>query len=116
MNQSITLLDMSSNKIKEVGGIALAQAIKERNRSIKHLFLHDNYFNDNVGYSLVEAARNNPVLLKVKLQANPINSKYITEITKNLQLNKHRVKRNVVPNLHSQIGRLNLNESLVKTV
>lgn len=115
-NGKITFLDMTSNQIKEEGGIAIAMALLKKNRALKKLWLADNYFNDNVGFQLAEATRINKHIVTIKLALNPINDKYVRKIRENLANNLTQSQEHIIPNLMNEIAKLTSRHGLLDYV
>lgn len=108
-NDSLKSVDLSSNRIKDTGGSAICESLRT-NSTLEVLILQDNNLHDSVGQLLVDATRVNRSLLKVSLKLNPINQKYLSDISENLAANRLSQKRSVMPQLQSEIKRLQVRD------
>ncbi|OMJ89285.1 hypothetical protein SteCoe_8582 [Stentor coeruleus] len=101
-NKFLKVLDLSSNEIKNKGAIILAKTLRV-NSVLESLLLKDNSIKDSGGQSLCESLRYNQNILRITLDLNPLNYKFISEIKEFLQNNNALKKKSLVPKLQVQV-------------
>ena len=104
-NQNLKHLDLSNNKIKDKGGIDLAKAVSV-NDSLQVLELKNNSLKDESGQLFSEITRYKHNILKLNLETNPLNFKYLETIKKNLKTNQEHQQKLVVPKLLQILERI----------
>ena len=106
-NKVIKLIDLSSNKIRDKGGIALARSL-QLNESLETMHLRDNMLKDEPGQMLSEISRFKHNILKLTLDINPMNFKYIHDIKTNVYRNYQFQQKQLVPNLQKIIDKIQI--------
>lgn len=101
-NKFLKVLDLSSNEIKNKGAITLSKTLRT-NSVLEALLLKDNSIKDSGGQSLCESLRYNQTVLRITLDLNPLNYKFITEIKELLQNNEALKKKSLLPKLQLQV-------------
>lgn len=114
-NSGLKTLDLSYNFIKGKGGLAIVNALKI-NKTLENLYVLDNSLKDECGRVLAEITRNKPNLMKVQLNMNPINLKYIKEINKNLERNYLNHKQLLSPRIRKEIEKLTITDRDIEGV
>lgn len=114
-NKTIQVLDLSSNRIKDKGGIALAKSAK-MNNSLTTLLLRDNSIKDETGHLLADITRAKTNIIKINLDLNPVNLKYVHEINVNLRNNLATQQKLIVPKLQKALERINIKGSAMETL
>lgn len=114
-NRMIQVLDLSSNKIKDRGGVALAKASK-MNNTLTTLLLKDNSIKDETGHLLADITRVKKNMIKVNLDLNPVNLKYVHEININLRNNSIAQQKMIVPKLQQALERINIKSSAIESL
>lgn len=103
-NKFLKLLDLSNNKIKDKGGVSLAKALTF-NKSFETLILNENNLKDDSGQALTELARYRNNIIKISLEFNPLNLKYIHEMKIYLSNNLALKQKNAVTKIQEQVKR-----------
>ena len=114
-NVTLKVLDLSSNRIKDKGGVALADSLKI-NQTLEHFLLRENNLKDESGQLFSEVTRANEIILKLVLDYNPINYKYINDVKQNLKKNKKQQTKKVVPRLKMQIQKMQIDDKAINRV
>jgi Ran GTPase-activating protein (RanGAP) involved in mRNA processing and transport len=103
-NKTLKVVDLTSNEIKNKGAALFAQVLKT-NTSLEGLLLKDNSIKDSGGQALCEAARFNQNILKISLELNPLNFKFIAEVKDLTKVNISLKKRKIIPILINEIDK-----------
>ena len=111
-NKTLKLLDLSSNKIREKGGLSLGKAL-HINHSIENLLLRDNMLNDECGHIFCEISRFKRNLLKLNLELNPMNFKYVNDIKNNVLNNIDHHQKTLVPKLRTIIDKIFIDNNAI---
>ena len=104
-NKVLKLIDLSSNKICDKGGLSLGKAIQVNN-SVEAIYLKDNNLKDISGQLFSEISRFKPNILKISLDLNPMNLKYMIDIKRNVLSNFEYQQKLVVPKLQKIIDKI----------
>lgn len=115
-NVFLEKIDLSSNGIKEKGGLAIAESLRTANRKLTTLNLSDNNLIDSVGNAMADVTHFNHILLKIKLAKNLINKKYISEMNKHLSENGRKKKQSMMPNLRKELEYLAIRKDAFQDV
>lgn len=75
-NRNVRILDISSCKIGDEGGISIANYIMCGENSLKNLNLKDNKITDYAGVMLCESLRVNKNITKINIERNAISYKH----------------------------------------
>lgn len=103
-NKTLSIIDLTSNEIKNKGALNLAQVLKA-NTSLEVIMLKDNSIKDSGGQALCEAARFNQNVIRISLELNPVNFKFIAEIKDLTRVNESLKKKKIVPILINEIDK-----------
>ena len=104
-NAVLKHLDLSSNKIKTSGGLALARAV-QANETLQVLLLGNNSLKDKAGQLFSEISRYKHNILKLGLELNPMDFKYLEVIKGNLRYNNDNLQKSMVPKLQQMIKKI----------
>ena len=80
-------MDISSSKISQDGGVALAESLTE-NKNLTTLKLHDNFLSEIAGRQIAELLEDNNKLLIIDLGGNQLNHSTIKKIKTICQRNR----------------------------
>jgi Leucine Rich repeat len=111
-NKVLKVLDLSSNKIKDKGGLCLAKAVSA-NDTLEVIQLKNNSLKDDSGSKFSEIAKYKHNLLKIGLELNPMNLKYLDLVKFNLKNNYEIQQRKLVPELQQAISKIKFKEEAV---
>ena len=114
-NVVLRQLDLSSNKISTSGGLALARAI-QTNESLQVLLLGNNALKDEAGQLFSEVCRYKRNILKLDLELNPMDFKYLEVIKGNLRCNNENLQKSMVPKLQMMIKRVQFKASALDDI
>lgn len=112
-NKVLKSLDLSSNKIKDKGGLIMASAIQE-NETLAYLYMKNNSLKDETAQKFSELSRWKRNLLKLNLDLNPLNFKYLEIIKNNVKANYEHQQKSIIPKLQETIGRLQFRGSALE--
>ena len=112
-NKKLKHIDLSSNKIRDNGGIFIAKAL-QINSFLETVHLKNNLLKDSSAQVLSEITRFKHNLLKLSLDLNPVNLKYISEIKTNTIYNHELQQKKLVPQLQKIIDKISINESAME--
>ena len=101
-NKILKSIDLSSNEIKNPGAIAIAKLIRVNN-ILDAILLRDNSIKDKGGQALCDSIRHNQNILKITLELNPLDFKFITDIKISLRNNELYQIKMQVPKLQEII-------------
>lgn len=101
-NIGLRTIDISSNIIGDEGGIAIAKALST-NSTITRLSLKTNILKDESAIALIESLKSNKTILKIVLDKNSIKRKYTTEIKEHLLENQEFVKQKLLPQAREEM-------------
>jgi DNA repair exonuclease SbcCD ATPase subunit len=109
-NKGLKMIDLSANLIKDKGGLALCRAIQE-NISLTDLILKNNGIKDEGAAKFSEITRWKKNLMKLSLNLNPCNLKYLEVIKTNLKSNFQHNKKMMIPHLYKAVEKLHFRDS-----
>lgn len=107
-NLGLKKLDLSGNYIKERGGKAFAVCLKI-NHTLEELNLKENNINDLAGQHLDDICRKNRNITEINLDLNSVALSFVFNIKHNLKKNKEQKKRKLIPELKGKINYLSQN-------
>jgi Leucine Rich repeat len=100
-------LDLSGTQLGGAGGVALAQACRDRpDAALVSLKLADNFLTEADGARVVELLRQNRKVLEVNLKGNQLNHKTELEAKRLCQVNRQRKKNADIAPLRIEMARL----------
>ena len=114
-NLGLKKLNLCANFIKEKGGRAFANCLK-MNTALEELNLKENNINDNAGQLLDNICRKNRNIMDINLNLNSVALNFVFNIKHNLKKNKKEKKKKVVPELKGKIRNLSQNSELLDKV
>jgi hypothetical protein len=98
-------LDISRNDIGDIGCKNIVQGLTlNKNTSLEFLGLKETNISDDSGQELTHLIKSDKSLLKVDLEGNIINHKFIADIQHFCQLNRELKKKVVVPEYQKELG------------
>jgi len=114
-NLGLKKLNLCANFIKEKGGRAFANCLK-MNTGLEELNLKENNINDNAGQLLDNICRKNRNIMDINLDLNSLALNFVFNIKHNLKKNKKDKKKKIVPELKGKIRHLSQNSELLDKV
>ena len=112
-NKGLKKLDLSNNKIRDKGGLSLAKAINS-NDFLEELYLKNNSLKDSTGQAFSEFTRYKHNILKLCLEINPMNFKYLEIIQNNMKSNHEYKQQMLIPKLQKMIDKIAFKDSLIE--
>ena len=113
-NNSIEAFDCSSNYISDVSAKEFINNIKY-NRCLKKINFYDNQLKNEMGNLFIEILEFNKTLIYINLIFNRVQMKTIDEINRILKLNSEKQKAKFIPNIQRDIKNLQFNPELFKS-
>ena len=113
LNFHILFIDLSINSIKNIGGEHLANSLK-KNKTIQTILLNENSLRDEFGALMAEITRFMNNILRLELESNFINNKYLETIQKNLKHNNFLYRNQISPKIKKELEILNFREDRVQ--
>ena len=114
-NKVLTTLNLTNNFIRDKGGLALVKALQE-NSTLNELFLKNNCLKDESASKFSEITRWKKNILKLTLNLNPCNLKYIEILKNNIKANNNYQKQKLIPELHKNVVKLKVKDSALNEV
>ena len=109
-NKNLKTLDLSTNQIKDKGALSLVRSIQD-NTSLTELYLKNNGIKDEGASKFSEITRWKKNLMKLNLNLNPCNLKYIEILKNNLKSNFMYHRKLMIPHLHQAVSKLHFKDS-----
>ena len=109
-NNTLKVLDLSTNQIKNKGALSLVRSLQDNN-SLTELYLKNNSIKDEGASKLSEITRWKKNIMKLNLNLNPCNLKYIEIIKINLKSNSLHQRKLIIPKLHEAVSKLHFKDS-----
>lgn len=114
-NSGLENLDLSSNLIKNSGGQMIIEALFQNSR-INSVNFNNNSLKNEIGHELLALVSRCKHFLKLTLEFNSINLKYVNLIKQCLARNSQKIKDLMSPKIKNDIERLIISENYIDGV